>query len=261
VTALATVGTHDGSQIRANVVMVADKPTCMTVSAPNGLINETFFADTGANKCIHTNSRAAANFYRIGLKIGTANSGETMKSEGVGKMLLYTPNGLPMPGFSNVVFAKASSGKLASVGDICDEKMVCVFDEYGLRIYKANEVKIEGEIFTQDKRDPKTRLYPLSLYRKAGERDVAIVTNMINILNTSETKILPTTRQGEMCEWGVLPASIQESPDGLPTTMLAKTYKRPDLSDVDRYHAKFGDVGIKYQTCPPFSQDPQTISM
>ena len=36
-----------------------------------------------------------------------------MQSEGVGKMLLYAPNGLVFPGFDNVVFAKAASEKLA----------------------------------------------------------------------------------------------------------------------------------------------------
>ena len=43
-----------------------------------------------------------------------------MRSEGVGKMLLYTPGGSLFPGFDNVVFAKQSAEKLASVSDLCD---------------------------------------------------------------------------------------------------------------------------------------------
>ena len=47
-----------------------------------------------------------------------------MKSEGVGKMLLYTSSGSPMPGFDRVVFAPQAAEKLCSVGDLCDAGMV-----------------------------------------------------------------------------------------------------------------------------------------
>jgi len=92
-----------------------------------------------------------------------------MKSEGVGKMLLYTASGASMPGFDHV-FASQAAAKLASIGDICDADMVCVFDKRGLKTYKADDVKIVGKVFTQDERDPKSRLYPLTLFRKSGER-------------------------------------------------------------------------------------------
>ena len=42
-------------------------------------------------------------------------------------MLLYAPNGSVFPGFDSVVFAKETSEKLASVGELCDAGMVCVF--------------------------------------------------------------------------------------------------------------------------------------
>ena len=43
-----------------------------------------------------------------------------------------------MPGFEKVIFAKAASDKLASIGDLCDAGLVCVFDEERLRIYKRD---------------------------------------------------------------------------------------------------------------------------
>lgn len=100
---LAAAQPNDGSAVRANVLIVEDgfgpNPVCMTVAAPEGKICERFYADTGANRSIHPNSRAAANFYRVELNIGTATGGKSMKSEGVGKLMLYTPSGEKMPGF------------------------------------------------------------------------------------------------------------------------------------------------------------------
>jgi hypothetical protein len=36
------------------------------------------------------------------------------------------------------------------------------------------------------------------------------------------------------------------TPNGLPEALLAKVYVRPGLSEVERYHGKFGDIGAKY---------------
>ena len=80
-------------------------------------------------------------------------------------MLLYTPEGKLFPGFDNVVFAKQSAEKPASVGDLCDARMVCIFDNHGLTTYKKDNCVISGDVFTKDKRDEKTSLYPLTLYR------------------------------------------------------------------------------------------------
>ena len=91
-------------------------------------------------------------------------------------MLLYTPEGHLFPGFDNVVFAKQSAEKLASVGDLCDAGMVCVFDSNGLKTYKKGDCVITGSVFTNDKRDAKTSLYPLTLYRKVAEKSINVPT-------------------------------------------------------------------------------------
>jgi hypothetical protein len=61
-----------------------------------------------------------------------------------------------------VVFAPQAAEKLCCVGDLCDAGMVCVFTQQGLQTYKATDVKIEGKM-----------LYPLSLFRRIGEKDVS----------------------------------------------------------------------------------------
>ena len=44
----------------------------------------------------------------------------------------------------------------------------------------------------------------------------------------------------------------------LTSAFLAKTYKLPGLSDLDKYHSKFGDVGIKYmKRCMPSLKIPK----
>ena len=107
-----------------------------------------------------------------------------MRSEGVGKTLLYTPGGLLFPGFDNVVFAKQSAEKLASVGDLCDAGMVCIFDSNGLTTYKKENCVISGDVFTNDKRDENTSLYPLTLYRKVAEKAI----NVPNISSIAKEK-------------------------------------------------------------------------
>ena len=105
----------DGFQIKSNMMMVMDpqevvSPTALSVdvspSGPPDTIMEKFYADTGANRSIHSNQRAASSFYRVALNISTASTGNSMVSEGVGKLDLLTPDGIPFPGFDRVVFSK-----------------------------------------------------------------------------------------------------------------------------------------------------------
>ena len=206
-------------------------------------MTEKFYADTGANRSIHPNGRSAITYCRQTLDISTANVGKGMQSEGVGKMLLYAPNGNQFPGFDQVVFAKNTSAKLAAVGELCDAGMVCVFDKDGLRTYSISDCKVEGKIFTEDARDKRTKLYPLTLFRKKKE------TNDVEIKAALATcyKGLPLERKFFAPEpiTEKLPASIPVEAE-LPQLNLAHTYIKEGLSEIDRLHAKCGDVGIKY---------------
>jgi hypothetical protein len=127
--------------------------------------------------------------------------------------------------------------------------MVCVFDKHGLKTYKSTDIKIEGKIFTEDERDKKTRLFPLSLFRKHGERDISdtIATLATLPVATSISRDVLDEKHvtEEKYEWESLPAVIRDGV-GLPAALLAKSYIKHDLSQIDRYHAKFGDIGIKY---------------
>jgi hypothetical protein len=142
-------------------------------SPPNGMVREVFLADTGSTRSMHPHGRSAVEYSHVSLNISTACVGKTMRSEGVGKMQVYTPQGLSVPGFESVVFSKQCARKLASVGELCDAGLVCVFDKNGLTTYQEKNVKVEGEFFTKDMRD-KNKLYPLSLLRKVEDKNVAI---------------------------------------------------------------------------------------
>ena len=141
-----------------------------SITAPPGCVTERFYADTGANRSLHPNGRSAVSYYRQKLDISTATTGKGMQSEGVGKMLLYAPNGSVFPGFDSVVFAKETSEKLASVGKLCDAGMVCVFDQFGLRTYRKEDCKVDGKVFTYDEREKKSKLFPLTLFRNTQEK-------------------------------------------------------------------------------------------
>jgi len=59
------------------------------------MVAERFFADTGANRTMHPNPKSAADYYPQTMSISTAAAGsKTLVSEGVGRIELYTANGI-----------------------------------------------------------------------------------------------------------------------------------------------------------------------
>ena len=131
--------------------------------------------------------------------------------------------------------------------------MVCIFDKNSLTTYKADAVRIEGVPATSDKRDPKTKLYPLTLLRKKGETVYDSTTTLSTLI------VQPSRAYAAYVQpmWGELPEYIPGDLENLPQALLAKVYVRPGLDEIDRYHAKFGDVGIKYlKRCVPSLKIP-----
>jgi hypothetical protein len=232
----------DGTAVVSNLVVVQDDSPAqanllfadhggvtqaLATNVPNGYACERFFADTGANRHIYPNHKsAAASFHRQKIPIGTAQGNKTMTSDGVGSMILYTSSGEPFPGFSRVIFSKQASCKLASVGELCDAGLVCIFYRDRLETYKTEDLNLSGKLFSCDLRDPKNRLYPLQLSRKIGEKE----------------KHSAAVASGGDGQWGSFPDQI---PDELGQAFLAKSYIKDGLSEIDRYHAKLGDIGVK----------------
>jgi len=211
---------------------------------PVGMVVEKFIADTGANRTVYPSVKAAYEYCSVSLDIKTA-SGTCMKSEGVGKMKLYTPNLQEVFGFDNVLFCKDVTEKLVSVGELCDTGMVCVFDQDKLTTYKKTDVVIQGKEATRDYRDVKSRLYPLTLMRRKGE------TSTVMMAEAKPSMVEPVYGGFD------LPEVINESGKGLPEALLAKVYVKPGMSEIERYHAKLGDIGLKYlKRCMPLLKLP-----
>ena len=240
----------DGGQIYANMFRV-EVPMAQDPAPESNVGIEKFFADTGANQSLHPNGRSAVTYSRLSLDISTAASGKSMKSEGVGAMELITPDGEQCPGFNNVIFSSECAQRLASVGLMCDAGLVFVFTNNCLTTYKESEVQVQGKYFTCDARDKKTGLYPLSLYRKKQDKGQnarttlcplpAHVYNSAMSLSVSQKK----EKKSEKFTFASMPEAILDG-ECMPIALLAKTYIKEGLSDVDRLHAKCGDVGIKY---------------
>ena len=209
----------------------------MTVKLPTSSVVEKLYADSGANRSVYPNPKAAKSYFPLPLDISTASGAKSMKSEGVGTMSFVTPKGDSVKGFDRVIFCKNVSEKLMSVGEMCDAGYIFVFDDKKLDVYLKDEFKVSGKIFTSDERDPRSRLYPITLHRNVEQK-------------TSLNYFKPAFANDD------LPSYVEDGP--LPAAMLAKSYKRPDLSELDRYHAKFGDVGIKYmKRCMPHLKIPK----
>ena len=104
-------------------------------------------------------------------------------------------------------------------------------------MYNTKELTISAEPLVSDARDPKSQLYPITFYRKQNN-----ATPICNMLKTATQEDLPEEITG----------------DSIPMALLARSYTKPGLSDLDRYHAKFGDVGIKYmKRCLPDLKIPK----
>ena len=203
----------------------------------NGLIRETFFADTGANRTVHTNPKAAHKYHALQVKISTAEANKPMKSEGIGIMKLFSAKGMPIEGLDRVIFCKSVATKLLSVGELCDAGYTFVFNKECVSMYNSKELTIAAEPLVSDARDPKSQLYPITFYRKQNN-----ATPICNMLKTATQEDLPEEITG----------------DSIPMALLARSYTKPGLSDLDRYHAKFGDVGIKYmKRCLPDLKIPK----
>jgi hypothetical protein len=107
-----------GQQISSLGVCVEDKQTiALTTQArekendvAQSMIKEIFIADSGANRCVYPNAKAAYEYYGLQGEVKTA-SGEATKSDGVGKLKLYSHGLHPMGGFENVVFCKSCHGE------------------------------------------------------------------------------------------------------------------------------------------------------
>ena len=95
---------------------------------------------------------------------------------------------------------------------------------------------MNGIPFTTDERDKKNKLYPISLYRNAGEKKPVSVLNTIPALVVHSNPLKDHTPP-------TMPTYVKEIDGSLPTTLLARSYVKEGLSSIERYHAKFGDVG------------------
>ena len=145
------------------------------------------------------------------------------------------------------------------MSELCNAGYVFVFDDKKVSLYKHTEkFSVNGKIVAQGMRNPRTGLYPISFYRKEKEKKAGDRKNKI-------VPSLPVVKVISVPELFSMPLSLQKNfpltigVDGpIIGALLAKSYRRPDLSDLDRWHAKMGDVGIKYmKRCLPSLKIPK----
>ena len=94
-----------------------------------------------------------------------------------------------------------------------------------------------------EERDKKNRLYPLTLFRKKPAILAAEVENPVQASTpaVSLSKIKP--KENVLASWPDVPSTIAD--DANVCANLARTYPKEGMTDLERYHAKFGDVGTK----------------
>ena len=172
-------------------------------------------------------------------------------------MKLFTSEGVAVRGFDRVIFCKNVSEKLCSVGELCNAGYVFVFDENKLTLYEKNNFSVKGKIITSSPRNQRSGLYPISFFRKEKVIEEKKVTCMVAISAPAVANIASLSiYKNFLSSISSLPLCIVDAP--IPAIYLAKSYSRPDLSELDQYHAKFGDVGIKYmKRCLPSLKIPK----
>ena len=217
------------------------------------IVMEKFYVDTGANRTVHPNPKAANKYMGLQTDISTASGDKTLKSDGIGTLKLCSASGTQINGFNRVIFCKEVSHKLLSVGELCDAGYMFVFDDKSVKMFNKKDLNIDIEPIASGERESKSQLYPITFFRDAtsnlnaeqeikAEVKVEAKAEPISFLTNIGNEQLPDFITGPC----------------IPTVLLAKSYIKPGLSDLDRYHAKFGDVGVKYlQRCKPELKVPK----
>jgi hypothetical protein len=93
---------------------------------------------------------------------------------------------------------------------------------------------------------PQNSIRSLYYARKEKQSTIPLPISRLSVCNLHVRKLYMCNRTGE------LPESIDGGVESLPQALLAKVYVKPGLDEVDRYHAKFGDIGVRYlKRCLP----------
>lgn len=120
------------------------------------------------------------------VNITTAEANKPKKSEGIGIMKLFSAKGMPIEGLDRVIFCKSAATKLLSVGELCDAGYTFVFNNECVSMYNTKDLTISAEPLLSDARDPKSQLYPITLYRKQNN-----ATPVCNMIKTATQEDLP----------------------------------------------------------------------
>ncbi len=179
---------EDGGQAIVNLFVVGENK-CYGVIAPEPRCEakmERFYADSGANRHLHTDASTATKFTPRVISVNTAEGKRALKADGIGDMELFTPSGEQMPGFKKVLFSKQAAEKLCSIPELCEAGLACVFDKNGMKTYMSADYDCKTKPFTTDGRDRKTGLYYLTL-----QKEVVKTTSSAKAMSTTQSAPYP----------------------------------------------------------------------
>jgi hypothetical protein len=222
--------------------------------------------DSGANETMINDLSFAKTLEQQ--KTGIQTAGKNTKIEqGVWGTLTHTS--FPISGKratfgqnNRAVFCENISENLSSVGRLCENNFIVIFDSDKCKIFTKKNFRVGGECVHTEGRDPHTGLYPLTLYTKSqtqqhthcspgggGVLSSGGAGRKIRIENTRESLcfFVQWARTSIEKEKQERTKNNTHSYNFLHNTQafLARFYTRENMSDLEKWHEKLGHVGMK----------------
>jgi len=163
---------------------------------------------------------------------------------------------------NRAVFCENISENLTSVGRLCENNFIVVFDSDKCKIFQRKNFRVGGECVHTEGRDPLTGLYPLTLYTNSHTQQHTHCPPVGGIVLSSGgvvRKIRIENTRESLCyfvQWArtSIEKERQErtrhnthSYNSMNNThaFLARFYTRENMSEIEKWHEKLGHVGTK----------------
>jgi len=149
---------------------------------------------------------------------------------------------------NRAIFCDQLNENLVSVGKMCENKQVIVFDQHEYVIFKG-KVSIQGEVVYAEGRDPQTGLYPLTLTTEIGpqiDKKHDMFTDVNELRSVCHTfQVWAQKINEDKKTYFTDEEQRVDNRERIYEANLARQYVKEGTTDMERWHNKLGHVGTK----------------
>ena len=151
-----------------------------------------------------------------------------------------------LPGFDRVLFPDKAVANLVSVGRLCDNGLVVVFERNRACLYREKDFRPTGTLVHEEKRS-ENGMYPLHLQVNTGRQpfsDLNVAEFASGHLAVVARAVIAAHAIDDACGFMTEQFPVTALESEVPA-MVARSYVRQGMLDIERWHSKLGHVGLK----------------